>query len=146
MKTHVAVLRVWLLGAVLSGCGPTEDLVVTEARLVAPLPGQTTAVAYFTLRNSGKGLARLIGARSPDAGAIEIHTHVRDGDMMRMRRLDSVDTEPGATTVFAPGEHHLMVFRYTGPRQGSVAIELQIQDHAPVLVEFRAEERNGQDR
>jgi copper(I)-binding protein len=135
-----------LVFAALTGCGAREDLSATKARLVAPLPGQSTAVAYFELHNAGEHVVRLTGARSAAAGAIEIHTHVREGDMMRMRQLDGVDVTPDSTVAFAPGAHHLMVFRYSGPRTGSVAIELQFQGHSALLVDFSVHERTGQER
>lgn len=135
-----------LLVAALTGCGAREDLTATKTRLVAPLPGQSTAVAYFELHNAGNHAVRLTGARSAAAGAIEIHTHVHEGDMMRMRRLDGVDVAPDSTVAFAPGGHHLMVFRYSGPRTGSVAIELQFQGHSALLVDFSVHERTGQDQ
>jgi len=138
-----AVPRVLLVAiALLVGCATSNDVSVTQARLIAPLPGQSTAVAYFSLHNATEADPRLIGARSTAAGAIEIHTHVRDGDMLRMRPLASVDIPARSAIDFAPGGHHLMVFRYTGPRTGTVEIELQFQDHVPVSATFAVEERS----
>lgn len=102
----------WLLAALLSGCTmePAGPLIVRDARVRALIPGQDRTAAYFEATNrSGEPLV-LVGAESPAARAIEIHSTSRDGDVLRMRSLQEVRIEPGATVRFQPGSHHLMLF------------------------------------
>ncbi len=56
-----------------------------------------TGAAYVTLSNGGTVGDRLVAASSPAAGRVELHTHLRDGDVMRMRRVDAIDIPPGET-------------------------------------------------
>jgi periplasmic copper chaperone A len=99
----------------LSACGRFDDaaapaLQVADARVRAPIPGQDKTVGYFTARNAGTETLVLSGARSEAVRAIEIHTTQRDGDMVRMRRLDEVVIGAGETVRFEPGGRHLMLF------------------------------------
>lgn len=89
---------------------PAPSLSVEDARVREPIPGQDKTVAYFSATNTGDAVIELIAAQSPMARAVELHTNVRDGDMVRMRRLEKVTIAPGETVRFAPGGHHLMVF------------------------------------
>lgn len=52
---------------------------------------------------------RLISASTPDAETVEIHDHIRDGDVMRMRRIDGVDIPAEGSAVLQPGGKHLML-------------------------------------
>jgi copper(I)-binding protein len=89
---------------------PASTLTISNPRIRALIPGQDTTAGYFDITNSGTTAVTLVGATSPHARSIEIHTIIRDGDMVRMRRLDAVTIEPGATEVFATGGTHLMLF------------------------------------
>jgi copper(I)-binding protein len=89
---------------------PASTLTISNPKIRALIPGQDTTAGYFDITNSGTTAVTLVGATSPHARSIEIHTIIRDGDMVRMRRLDTVTIEPGATEVFATGGTHLMLF------------------------------------
>lgn len=99
-----------LAAALLIGCNPAPTLEVTDAWLRAPLPGKTVAAGYFTLHNRTDRAVTLVALSSPDAARVELHTHLLQGDMMRMRKLDQLDVARGQRIMLAPGGHHLMLF------------------------------------
>lgn len=103
-----------LAGLVLlhAGCTSHADgpLAFDDARVRALLPGTDKTVGYFRVRNTTDAPIVLVGARAPGVRAIEYHTTTRDGDTVRMRRLQEVVLAPGETTEFAPGGRHLMLF------------------------------------
>ena len=94
----------------LAGCDGDDALAVSEARVRAPIPGQDKTVGYFTAHNPSDEAVKLTGAESAAVRAIEIHTTSRDGDVVRMRRLDEVVIPAGDTVRFEPGGRHLMLF------------------------------------
>jgi len=65
--------------------------------------------AYVTLRNTGKTVDRLIGVSTPVAARAELHTHVMDRGIVRMRPLKAIEVHPGAPAVMRPGGHHIML-------------------------------------
>lgn len=105
-RVAVALLAVLLL----AGCSADDPLVVSEARVRAPVPGQDKSVGYFTARNRSDDAITLVGAESDAVRAIEMHTTTRDGDVVRMRRLTEVVIPAGDTVRFEPGGRHLMLF------------------------------------
>jgi periplasmic copper chaperone A len=133
------VLAVLLLPG--AGCSPAPapeagPLVVTDARVRAPIPGQDKTVGYFTARNAGAEDVVLSGAYSDAVRAIEMHVTLRDGDMVRMRRLEEVVIAPGETVRFEPGGRHLMLFGVSELTE-PVAIVLQQQSGPDVRLPFQ---------
>ena len=84
-------------------------LVVSAAKIRPPLPGKTMTAGYFTLTNSGPA-DRLIGAESDIASKVELHTHLMEDGIMKMRRVDGVDIPKNDQIIFMPGSYHLMMF------------------------------------
>ncbi len=64
--------------------------------------GARAGAAYLGIVNAGAEADRLIGASSPVAERVELHSHeMRDG-AMRMRRIDSVPVPAGQAAELKP--------------------------------------------
>lgn len=75
-----------------------------------PLPPVAkVGVAYFTVSNNGDVDDVLLSAESPIADKVEIHTHVKEGEMMKMRQLDDLTIVAHGEQKLAPGGLHLML-------------------------------------
>lgn len=75
-----------------------------------PLPPvATTGVAYLQVTNNGAGDDVLLGASTPVADKVEIHTHIKEGELMKMRQLNELVIPAGGEQTLAPGGHHLML-------------------------------------
>jgi len=108
-------------------------------------PSAPTGAVYFTLNNPGQQQDRLIGAQTPRAGKTELHTHVHEGDIMRMEQIDSVEIPAGGQAEFKPGGNHVMMFELKEPlvagdtfpltlileHAGEVVVDVVIQENAP---------------
>jgi copper(I)-binding protein len=70
-------------------------------------------VAYMHLKNTGSQSDRMLGARTPVAERAELHTHLMDGDIMRMRPVDAIPIPAGGTAMLKPGGLHIMLMRLT---------------------------------
>jgi copper(I)-binding protein len=103
------------------------DIEIDNARVRSLIPGQDKTVAYLELRNATPKPMTLIGARSAEVRAIEIHTTRMDDGVMQMRRLKTVEIPPGETVPFQPGGRHLMLFGVTS-LDSELLIELEFAD------------------
>ena len=75
-----------------------------------PLPPvATVGVAYFTVTNNGDADDVLLSAESPIAETVEIHTHIKEGELMKMRELDDLTIPAHGEQKLAPGGLHLML-------------------------------------
>jgi len=87
-----------------------------------------TGVAYVTLENTGDMPDKLVSASAPVADKVELHTHMHDGAIMRMREVQSVEVGPHAKVALKPGGLHLMMIGLTEPlKKGS---------HFPLTLDF----------
>jgi len=71
--------------------------------------------AYLQVVNGGPAVDRLLSASSPVAARTELHTHLHEDGVMKMRQVAAVELPPGATVTFAPGGLHVMLLGLTAP-------------------------------
>ena len=66
--------------------------------------------AYARLTNKGTKPDRLVDVKSSIAARVEIHTHIKDGDIMRMRQVEGgIPVAPGESVTMKPGGYHVML-------------------------------------
>ena len=74
----------------------------------ATVPQQRVTGAFMTLTASEP--LRLVEARSPLAGSVEIHEMAMQGGVMKMRALPALELPAGKAVELKPGGHHVMLF------------------------------------
>ena len=113
-----ALLTAFLLLPLAAHAQTAGEITATAPWSRAAGQGRTGA-GFLTLRNAGSAPDRLISATSPVARTVELHTHMREGEVMRMRPVQAIDLPPGQEVRLAPGGMHLMLIGLTRPlRQG----------------------------
>ena len=70
--------------------------------------GQPNSAAFMVLKNNTEEDRALINAKSNISKAVELHTHKKEGGMMRMRRVDKIDIKGNSKTILKPGGLHIM--------------------------------------
>jgi copper(I)-binding protein len=90
-----------------------------------PNPGGAGA-AFMIISNAGGAADRLLGVQSPAARAVELHTHIDDGGVMRMREVDAIEVPAGGRAALAPGGLHVMLLGLTRPLQEGDTIALTL--------------------
>ena len=90
---------------------------------------------FMTLRNAGAA-DRLLGASSPAARRVELHTHIREGDVMRMRPVPAIELPAGQSVELRPGGLHLMLIGLTAalPQGGELPLTLRFERAGEVQV------------
>ena len=74
--------------------------------------------------------ARLVEARSPVAGVVEIHEMTMDNNVMRMRQVPMLELPAGKAVELKPGGYHVMLMDLKQPMKTgeSVPITLVFED------------------
>lgn len=103
--------------------------------------GVTNGAAYLEIKTAGGVTDRLIAVSSPVAGRVELHTHIKDGDVMRMRRVDNLALKPGTSVVLQPSGDHVMLMDLKAPlKEGDlVKLILTFEKAGPLEVEATVE-------
>lgn len=73
------------------------------------------AAAYAKIMNMGSEDDRLVAASSPAAGRVELHTHLMENGIARMRPVEAIEVPAGGTAELKPGGDHVMLFDLVEP-------------------------------
>lgn len=123
-----------LLGAlVLAGfcqAAAAAGITVEQPWARATVEGMTMGGAFMNIKNDTRKDDFLLGGSSPVAEKVEVHTHVNDNGVMRMREVKGgVPLKAGQTTELKPGSYHIMLM---GLKQ-----QLKQGDQVPVTLKFK---------
>ncbi len=105
------------------------DVEVIDPYVRAVPPGAPATAAFMGLKSDSDDVA-LVKASSDVARSVELHTHIHDNGVMRMRPVDKIELKKGETVTLQPGGLHVMLIGLTRPVKpgDSVAIELLFSD------------------
>lgn len=94
----------------------------------ATAPTARAGGAYMTIVNNGATADRLLRAESSVAARVELHTVIKEGDVMRMREVPGIDVPANGKAMLAPGGFHVMLRELKAP--------LKAGDTAPITLVF----------
>lgn len=83
------------------------DVIVEEPFARAALQQQKNSAAFMQLSNPGNDVA-IVNARSSVSEIVELHTHINDNGVMRMRKIPQIDLPQGQKVMLKPGGLHVM--------------------------------------
>jgi copper(I)-binding protein len=125
--------------------GPTEmpagtqmaALSMINAKVKKPIDGRPTA-GYLVIENGGPTPETITAVTSPDFGRVELHDHIKDGTMMKMVKLDTLEVPGNGQITFAPGGKHLMLFDATRTLNNgdSVKVTFTFSNSGPIETNF----------
>lgn len=129
-NTLLSMLVLTLISS--SSFAASVDVVQPYVRAVPP--GHPNSAAFMVLKNTSEQDRALVNAHSNVSKVVELHTHKKEGGMMRMRRVKQIDIKAGSETVLKPGGLHVM---FIGLKQqlkagDKVELELEFDDGATI--------------
>jgi periplasmic copper chaperone A len=121
-----------------------SSIVVSDA-WIRWLPENLPAAGYVTLRNAGDQPVTLVGASSPEYGAVMFHESRNQKGIDRMVALQSVRIAPHCQVSFAPAGYHIMLMQPTkainpGDR---VSLTLRFADGQSLQIRFAVRRPDG---
>ena len=145
MLRYISLSAALLAGALVSNLAAAADYSLGDLAIHQPWArasiGQAQAgAAYVTVMNKGSLPDRLVAVEGEVANRVELHTHMMDGGVMKMRQVEAIEVAPGEPAVLKPGGLHIMLMGLKAPlvkgesfpltlvfeRAGRVEIEVSI--------------------
>ena len=71
-------------------------------------PGAMATGSFLTLKNNSEQEVRLVGAASNVAKKVQLHTHINDNGVMKMRQIKYISVAAHQETKLQPGGLHIM--------------------------------------
>jgi periplasmic copper chaperone A len=132
-------MRIWvlLLLALLSQTAQGQ-IQVERPWARATAPGAKVAGGYMVIRNQGGAADRLVGAASAAAARVELHVHIHEGGVIKMREVPGYDVPAKGSFELKPGGAHLMFMDIRHPfKEGDkVPVRLRFEKAGEVSAEF----------
>ncbi|MEQ8506510.1 MAG: copper chaperone PCu(A)C [Rhodospirillales bacterium] len=101
MKSH---------GAMEKSATAEQGIAVSGAWARPTIAKMRISAAYFQASLTGEGEDKLVGVKTDIAARAELHEHVMEGTIARMRPVAEVALAAGSPVVFKPGGYHVMLF------------------------------------
>ena len=122
-KTLMSMLVLTLIST--SSFAGSVTVVQPYARAVPS--GHPNSAAFMVLKNTSEQDRALVNARSNISKVVELHTHKKEGGMMRMRRVKQIDIKAGSETVLKPGGLHVMFIGLKQQIKAGDKVELELE-------------------
>ena len=92
-----------------------NGLMVEDSWARATAGPAKAGAAYLTISNMGHETDRLVAVKSDLAKRTEIHNHLMEDGVMKMRHVEAVEVSPGTPTILQPGGLHIMFMGLNKP-------------------------------
>lgn len=137
MKTplrFVAFLAAALL--VPAAVAVAADIEIHHPWARATAPSAANGAAFMVIYNTGAD-DRIVSAAADVSNTVELHTHVMDGDIMRMREVEAIEVPGGGPTELKPGGLHIMFMGLDQPlKEGeSFPLTLRFENAGEITVD-----------
>lgn len=125
LKTIAALAGLSLASC--SGHSGTPKISIHDAWARATVAGQSSAAAYFTLRNDGDGDDKLLGATTPVGNAGLHSSSMTANGVMQMRPMKELPVPANSTVELKPGGMHVMIMGVKQPLQAGGSFDLTLR-------------------
>ncbi|MBS1143466.1 MAG: hypothetical protein H6R14_872 [Proteobacteria bacterium] len=102
-------------------------------------PNAPATAAFMVIKNGGDKDIKVVKAANPASRVTELHTHLNEGGVMKMRPVPSIDIKAKGEAVLKPGGLHVMMIDLKAPmKEGDVVpITLSFDDGSSKQVDAK---------
>ncbi|GAA5215871.1 copper chaperone PCu(A)C [Corallincola platygyrae] len=140
------VSAIFVAALLVTGANAAQINVVNPYVRALP-PGVPTSAAFMEIENPTDQPLVLVGAQTDIAGKAELHNHVSEGGVMKMRQVDEIEIPAKGKVALKPGGYHIMLFNLTAsPKVGDeIAVTLLFSDQTTKTVKAKVKDLRKQD-
>jgi len=121
----------FFISLALTSLAASAQVTVSEPWVRATVPQQKATGAFMKLQSTQD--AKLINAKSPAAGIVEVHEMAMDGGVMKMRAIEGLALPMGKAVDLKPGGYHVML----------MDLKTQVKDGDAVPLTLTFETKDG---
>lgn len=122
----IAAMILGLFGSTALLAADLKGVSVEDPYVRAVPPGQKNTGAFMLLKNQDSQARSIVSAESDAAEVVELHTHIHENGMMKMRQIDSIDIPASGETVLKPGGLHVMLIGLKQPIVPDEPVEITL--------------------
>lgn len=113
-----------------------DSIVIAAPKVRAVPPTSANTGMFFVMKNFGGADHALVKAESDIAANVELHTHIMEDGMAKMREVAQIDVSAGGMTHLQPGGLHVMMLGLHEPvREGqTVMVKFTFEDGSSKII------------
>ena len=115
-----------VLSAPTFAAGAADSVTVVDPYVRQAPPGATTTGAFMVLKNGGTKDIKLVKADNPASKTTELHTHLNEGGVMKMRPVKDIEVKAKGEAVLKPGGLHVMLIDMKAPMKDGDVIPITL--------------------
>ena len=134
---RLTVLAAGLLFSAGVLAGAADNVSVQDPYVRLAPPNAAATAAFMVIRNTGDKDVKVVKADNPVSKATELHTHLNEGGVMKMRPVPAIEIRAKGEAVLRPGGLHVMMIDLKTPLEDGdkVAITLGFEDGSSKQIE-----------
>jgi len=119
--------------------GAADNISVQDPYVRLAPPNAPATAAFMVIKNGGDKDVKVVKADNPATRVTELHTHINDGGVMKMRPVPAIEVHAKGEAVLKPGGLHVMMIDLKAPmKEGDlVPITLTFDDGSSKQVDAK---------
>lgn len=132
----LATLSLTSAGAIAAAA---DNIAVQDPYVRLAPPNAPTTGAFMVIRNNGDKDVKLVKVSNPASKVTELHNHINEGGVMKMRPVPVLEIKAKGDVVLKPGGYHVMMIDLKAPlKEGDVVpITLGFGDGSSKVVDAK---------
>lgn len=139
MKKQLALFAAGLAICTGALAAAADHVSVHDAYVRMAPPNAPATGAFMVIKNNGDKDLKVLKAANPASRVTELHNHINDGGVMRMRPVTAIEIKAKGEAVLKPGGLHVMMIDLPAPlKEGEIVpITLGFDDGSSKVVEAK---------
>lgn len=139
MMKQLSLFATALLISAGAFAGAADSVSVQEPYVRMAPPNAPATGAFMIIKNNGDKDLKVLKAANPASRVTELHNHINDGGVMRMRPVTAVEIKAKGEVALKPGGLHVMMIDLKAPlKEGEIVpITLGFDDGSSKVVEAK---------
>ena len=136
---QLSLLAAGLMVSLGALAGAADSVTVQDPYIRLAPPNAPATGAFMVIRNGGDKDVKVVKASNPASKVTELHTHLNEGGVMKMRPVPAIDIKAKGEAVLKPGGLHVMLIDLKSPmKEGDVVpITLGFEDGSSKQVDAK---------
>ena len=116
-----------------------DMVTVNEPYVRLAPPNAPATAAFMVIKNAGDKDVKVVKADNPASKVTELHTHLNENGVMKMRPVAAIDVKSKGEAVLKPGGLHVMLINLNAPmKEGDIVpITLTFDDGSSKKVDAK---------
>lgn len=103
------------------------EVIVESPYVRAVPPGQTNTAAFMQLKNDSAEAISLVSASSSIAENVELHNHISEDGVMKMRQVELISISASGNASLEPGGYHVMLIGLNKEIAAGDMVDLEVK-------------------